>query len=58
LKPDEMTKYKEQRGSKDPKDITIPLDDDLDRYLRFLEKIRVVSTRRTPPSRPSAFSRS
>lgn len=40
-----MKKYKEQRWSKDQNDITIPLDDDLDRYLKFLEKNKLVRNR-------------
>lgn len=40
-----MKKYKEQRWSEDQNDITIPLDDDLDRYLKFLEKTKLVRNR-------------
>ena len=40
-----MKKYEEQRWSKDQNDITIPLDDDLDRYLKFLEKNKLVRNR-------------
>jgi len=40
-----MKKYEEQRWSKDQNDITIPLDDDLYRYLKFLEKNKLVRSR-------------
>jgi len=40
-----MKKYEEQRWSKDQNDIIIPLDDDLDRYLKFLEKNKLVRSR-------------
>jgi len=40
-----MKKNKEQKWSKDLTDITIPLDDDLDRYLKFLEMNKLVRDR-------------
>jgi len=40
-----MKKYEEQRWSKDQNDIIIPLDDDLYRYLKFLEKNKLVRSR-------------
>jgi hypothetical protein len=48
LKPDKITharsttKSDKLREPHDSKEITIPLDDDMDRYLRFLENIRLV----------------
>jgi len=41
LNSGENIKSKVKKESEDPRDITIPLDDDLDRYLRFPEKTRL-----------------
>jgi len=42
LQPDKKQEPKGRRKEQPKKEITIPLDDDLDRYFKFLEKIKLV----------------
>jgi hypothetical protein len=42
LQPDKKQEPKGRRKEQPRKEITIPLDDDLDRYFKFLEKIKLV----------------
>jgi hypothetical protein len=45
LQPDKKQEPKERRNEQPKKEITIPLDDDLDRYFKFLERIKLVRHR-------------
>lgn len=42
MQPDKKQEPKGRRKEQPKKEITIPLDDDLDRYFKFLEKIKLV----------------
>lgn len=42
MQPDKKQEPKGRRKEQPRKEITIPLDDDLDRYFKFLEKIKLV----------------
>lgn len=42
MQPDKKQEQKGRRKEQPRKEITIPLDDDLDRYFKFLEKIKLV----------------
>lgn len=44
LQPDKLSKPDGKKQQRE-KEITIPLDDDLDRYLKFLERIKLVRNR-------------
>jgi len=45
LQPDKKQEPKGRRKEQPKKEITIPLDDDLDRYFKFLERIKLVRHR-------------
>lgn len=45
MQPDRVSRPKGRRSGQPKKEITIPLDDDLDRYLKFLERIKLVRQR-------------
>jgi len=45
LQPDKLSEPDGKRGKKPLKEIVIPLDDDLDRYFKFLERIKLVRRR-------------
>ncbi len=45
MKPDELTRLGVEGPQKDVKELTILLDDDLYRYLSFLEKVKIVGHR-------------
>jgi hypothetical protein len=45
LQPDRISEPKGRRSGQPKKEITIPLDDDLDRYFKFLERIKLVRQR-------------
>lgn len=45
MQPDRVSRPKDRRSGQPKKEITIPLDDDLDRYFTFLERIKLVRKR-------------
>lgn len=45
MQPDRISEPKGRRSGQPKKEITIPLDDDLDRYFKFLERIKLVRQR-------------
>ena len=45
MQPDRVSRPKGRRSGQPKKEIIIPLDDDLDRYLKFLERIKLVRQR-------------
>ena len=45
MQPDRISEPKGRKIGQPKKEITIPLDDDLDRYFRFLERIKLVRQR-------------